>query len=289
MRLIAMLLLCLSTASSLLAATAADHIAAGKAAIEKSDAESAAEAFEKAVALEPKNAEYHFLLGTAYGQMARKASIFKQMSLAKKTKESFEAAVSLDPKHTEAHNALLQYFLLAPSIAGGGEDKALAQAAKIKNYDPFEGRRAYARIYQHQKKHDLARKEMVEAVREQPKSPKAHYFLGNAYMNEKNWAAAQHEYEYAIGLDATYMPPFIRLGQLAALSAKDFARGEDALRKYLAYKPAANEPSHAAAWYWLGQIQEKTGRKAEAKASYTNAQKLAPGDKDIAEALKRVA
>jgi hypothetical protein len=42
------------------------------------------------------------------------------------------------------------------------------------------------------------------------------------------------------------------------------------------------------AWYWLGMLQEKQGRKAEAKQSFTNANRLMPGDKNITEALKRV-
>src|SRR5690242_14323388 len=55
----------------------------------------------------------------------------------------------------------------------------------------------------------------------------------------------------------------------------------ESLRKYLTTKPTDNDPPHAATWYWLGQVQEKQGHKADAKAIYTNALKLAPGDKDI--------
>ena len=66
------------------------------------------------------------------------------------------------------------------------------------------------------------------------------------------------------------------------------ARGEEAIRKYLNYKPAEDEPALASAWYWLGMIQEKQGKKAEARQSYLNALKLAPDAKNINEALKRV-
>jgi TolA-binding protein len=60
------------------------------------------------------------------------------------------------------------------------------------------------------------------------------------------------------------------------------------LHKYLAYKPADNEPPLAGAWYWLGQIQEKQGKKADAKKSYTNGLKLAPEMKELKEGLKGV-
>ena len=42
------------------------------------------------------------------------------------------------------------------------------------------------------------------------------------------------------------------------------------------------------AWYWLGQINEKQGHKAEAKQMYATSLKLAPGAKDVTEALKGV-
>src|SRR5438132_6320340 len=129
---------------------------------------------------------------------------------------------------------------------------------------------------------------MVEAVREQPKSAKAHYFLGNALLNQKDWKGSLHEYEMALSLDAAYMPAYFRMGQHAAQSESNYARGEEGLRKYLQYKPAEGEPGLARAWYWLGMVQEKQGKKAEARQSYGNALKLAPDSKDVSEALRRV-
>ena len=90
------------------------------------------------------------------------------------------------------------------------------------------------------------------------------------------------------GEEARGLHDFSILGQHAALSESNYARGEEAVRKYLGYKPAHDEPALARAWYWLGMIQEKEGKKADARQSYTNAQKLTPDAKDINEALKRV-
>ena len=52
--------------------------------------------------------------------------------------------------------------------------------------------------------------------------------------------------------------------------------------------PKSDEPGLHRAHFWLGQIYEKTGRKAEAKASYATSLKLNPDQKDVTEALKRV-
>src|SRR6266513_2504190 len=67
----------------------------GRALMEKNDYGHAAEVLEKAVAATPKSAEAHYLLGSAYGSMAQKASIFSQASLASKTKDQFEEAIRL--------------------------------------------------------------------------------------------------------------------------------------------------------------------------------------------------
>jgi tetratricopeptide (TPR) repeat protein len=126
-------------------------------------------------------------------------------------------------------------------------------------------------------------------VRANPKSAKAHVLFGNFLAgNDKNWKSALHEYESALQLDPAFMVAHLRIGQLAVSSGSNYARGEEALRKYLAYTPTDKEPGHAAAWYTLGMLQEKQGKKADAKASFSKGLKLAPGDKTLTEALKRV-
>lgn len=282
-----LLVLCL-LAAPLSAADAAALAAAGRIALEKDQNEKAVELYEQAVKLAPKNAEYHYYLGAAYGELAQNAGMLKMASLAKKTKAAFDKAVELDPNYIDARFALIDYYTVAPGFMGGSQEKALEQAAEIKKRNGIEGHRAYARIYMRQKKTDLARKEYVDGVRENPTSARAHYLLGAYLINEKNWSGSVQELEAALKLDPTYMPAHLRLGQVSALSGQNYARGEESLRKYLAYKPALNEPGHATAWHLLGMIQEKQGQKAAAKASYTNAKQLAPQSKEIAEALKRV-
>lgn len=268
--------------------SAADDMAAGRAALERADNEKAIEIFTKVIAAQPKSAEAHYRRGLAYGDLAQRAGILKQASLAKKTRTDFERAVELDPNHLDARFMLINFYLLAPGFMGGGDDKAIAQAAEIKKRDALEGHRAYARVYGHQKKPDLARKEYVDAVRANPKSARAHYMLAGFLINEENWSGALHELNMALTLDPAFMPAYLRLGAHAALSAGNYARGEEALRKYLTHKPAEDEPRHAAAWYWLGRVQEKQGKKNEARQSYQNGLKLAPHDRNIKEALKKL-
>src|SRR5207253_9653669 len=159
----------------------------GRAALGR-DPEKAATLLEKAVAESPNNAEAHYLLGSAYGSMAQHASIFGQPGLAKKTHDEFERAVQRDPNLIDARLGLIEYYMLAPGFMGGDREKAVQQANEIKKRDMFDGHRAFASIYRHEKKPELARKEYVDAVKEMPTSAKARYWLGISYLTaDKNY------------------------------------------------------------------------------------------------------
>ena len=271
-----------------LAATDAELIAAGRAALDRGDADQAIAQLEKAIALNPNNPDAHYVLGLAFGRKALDAGMFGAMSQIGRAKEEWQRTIELNPNSIDARLRLIEYYLRVPGVAGGSEEKAMEQAAEARKRDALAGHRAYAYVYTLEKKPDLAVKEMVEAVREQPKSAKAHYFLGNALLTQKDWKGSLHEYEMALSLDAAYLPSYFRIGQHAALSESNYVRGEEAIRKYLGYQPAEGEPALARAWYWLGMIQEKQGKKAEARQSYTKSLALAPNSKDVDEALKRV-
>jgi tetratricopeptide (TPR) repeat protein len=272
----------------ILGASDIEAIAAGRAALERGDLDQAIAQFEKAIAAAPNNAQAHYYLGLASGRKAQKTGIWGGMSFIKKAKDEWTRAVELKPDWLDARLRLIEFYIAAPGIVGGDEDKAIVQAEEMKKRDAFGGHRAYAHLYTTQKKFDLATKEMVDAVREQPKFAKAHYFLGNALLNQKDWKGSLHEYEMTLSLDPAYMTAYARIGQHAALSESNYVRGEEALRKYFQYKPVDDEPGISRAWYWLGMIQEKQGKTADARQSYTNSLKLAPDAKDVAEALKRV-
>ena len=248
----------------------------------------AAEHFEKAVALEPNNAGYHYQLATAYGMATAGAGMFKAMSLARKLKAELVRAIQLDPNLISARFALLEFSIAAPAIAGGSESAALEQAAEIRKRDAIDGHRAFARIHTAAKKPDLARKEYADMVKEQPASTRAHYFSGVYQMlTEKNYKAATDEFESALRLDPAYMPAYFQIGHAAALAGNNFARGEETLRKYLEYRPKDEEPPPARAYYWLGAIYEKQGNPAEAKSNYAASLKINPNQKDVDAAMKR--
>src|SRR5207237_5329043 len=115
-------------------------------------------------------------------------------------------------KHAEAH------FQLA-SAHGGSEEKAFEQAKQIKAIDPVLGHRAYAIVYTHEKRGDLAKQELLDAIREYPDSSKARSYYGQYLANaEKNYAGAFMELETALKVNPDYMPAYYHIGRIAALA-----------------------------------------------------------------------
>jgi tetratricopeptide (TPR) repeat protein len=89
---------------------------------------------EKCVALHPENAACHDALGRTMGTKALMKGIFASLGSAGTIRESFKTAVRLDPRNMGARFDLLQYYLQAPGIVGGGRDKAtalIADTAKV--------------------------------------------------------------------------------------------------------------------------------------------------------------
>jgi tetratricopeptide (TPR) repeat protein len=261
----------------------------GRDAITHGEPEKAVEFFEKAVALKPDNADYHYRLANATLQAGIRASMFRAMSMLPRAKAELERAIRLDPNLIAARFALLEVYVSAPAIAGGSEWGALEQATEIRRRDAIDGHRAFARIHTAASKPDLARKEYVDMVKEQPTSARAHYWFGVYLMlTEKNYNQAGDELESVLKLDPSYMPAYLQIGHMAALAGNNLTRGEVTLKKYLTYSPKEDEPSIARAHYWLGGIYEKQGKKAEAKSSYAASLQINPNQKDVEAAMKRV-
>src|SRR2546427_10690736 len=100
----------------------------GRDAITHGDPEKAVELFEKAVALKPGNADYHYRLANAQLQAGLRAGMFEAMSLLRKAKAQLQRAIQLDPNLIAARFALLGVYVSAPAFAGRRGQGALRQA-----------------------------------------------------------------------------------------------------------------------------------------------------------------
>lgn len=226
----------------------------GRLALQRDDAEKAVSCLEKAVELAPTDSRFHYRLGDAYGRAAQKASLFSQMGLAKKCKASYEKAVELDGKNLDARQSLMQFYLQAPGFAGGSNEKALEQAQAIKQLDATRGRAAIASVYVADKKYELAFAEFEQVLKATPDD------YGALFQS----------------------------GRLSAISGQRLDAGLTALRRCLTMTAPQGQPPLAAAHWRIGNILEKKGDKAGARAAYEASLKADPKFPQAIESLKKL-
>lgn len=96
-----------------------------------SDYEAAQTYFDKSIKLSPKRAEFYVWQGQNYIKLVAEVGFFSKMSMGKKAKAAFEKSIAIDPQNVGGLGGLAQYYLGAPSIAGGSPEKAGELAKKI--------------------------------------------------------------------------------------------------------------------------------------------------------------
>lgn len=248
----------------------------------------AGEWFERAVERDPRHAPFHFWLGAAYGNEAQGASKLRQPFLAKKVKHEFERAVALDPDYLEPREGLVDFYRVAPGFMGGSIEKAREQAAEIRKRNALRGAYAFAEIAMHEKKLDVAAKELDNAIAAAPDSAGPYVQLADLHGRQGRWDDAFA----TIARFRARRPNDPRIayfaGRFAATSGQRLDEGEQGLRQYLQRTPGRDDPSHAAAHWRLGQIRERRNDKAGARREYEEALRLDPKLEGARQSLKKL-
>lgn len=259
-----------------------------RARLQAGKAEAAVASAEKAVKLAPNNAQSQYWLGNAYGARIGEVGMMSKMSMAPKLRGAFEATVALEPGNLDAREALLEYYLQAPAIAGGGKDKAVLQAREIAKRDAARGHMAQARIHLHEQNPAAAVKSYEAAYAAKPDSDAIRLALGIAYQQSKRWADAYRHFRAWTKADPKAAPAWYQIGRTGVLSGLQLEEGIAALQIYLKLPRTGNEPQNQHAYYRMGQLHAKSGQKAEARAAFQNALKLDPGFKEAKDELARL-
>lgn len=244
---------------------------------------------ERAVAIDPKNSEYHNWLGQAYGEKADRASMFGAYPLARKTQKEFETAVQLDEHNFDAAQNLIEYDCTAPSAVGGGEAKAQPLIRRLLALDASQGHFAAGKCRLQKKDVAGGEAEFVKALESKPKSVDliqeiAAYFA-NRGAAERVLAAADDA--HAASPDDPRVPFFRAVGWI--LKGEKLPESEKILRNLTHTVPW--RPSYPGPWsvhYWLGQLYEKQMNAAAARGEYETALKLNAKYKKAQEALKHL-
>jgi tetratricopeptide (TPR) repeat protein len=248
----------------------------------------AAEAFERAVRDADGSAVAHYWLARAYAEQARRANVFRQPGLARRTKTQFERAVQLDPDYLDARDGLLQFYLVAPGVMGGSQERAAEQAAEIRRRSPYRGALASARIGAHQKDTAAVARIYRELTTSHPDSNVGWASLFTLQLQQRRYDEAEQTVAGLLRARPGSTLALYLTGRLAAESGRELERGEQALRRYLAAPTAPGEPSQAAAHWRLGAVLERRGQRDAARGEYQRATALDPALRGPRDALARL-
>jgi tetratricopeptide (TPR) repeat protein len=244
---------------------------------------------EKAIAIDPKSSEYHQWLGESYGEKADHATMLSAYSWARKTQKEFETAVNLNPNNFDADQDLVEYDCTAPSIVGGGEDKAQPVMQKLMSVDPAEGHFALGVCKAVKKDYAGADVEYAKALESKPKTADRIYDIGDYFLQR-----GQGDKLLEVAATGEAMAPKDPRGMYYQavgwiLKGEKLPEAQTQLQGYLAALPLRS--TYPRAWdahYWLGRLCEAQKNTAGAKNEYQEALKMNPKFKKAQDALKQL-
>ena len=148
----------------------------------------------------PSTAACLYALGSVQGVQAMSGGMMAGIRLAGKVKDNLSRAVELDPMLFEARQALSQFYLVAPSIAGGSVSKAKELAAAAQAKQPEHAKLLRAQIALQDKQWPEAERELQSVRPGDDKSlaielRQTWAQLGTAYFSDKQFPKARGVFE----------------------------------------------------------------------------------------------
>jgi tetratricopeptide (TPR) repeat protein len=173
---------------------------------------------EKAVALDGGVAKYHRQLAEALGVAAQHSGILQQLILARRFSKEIDAALALDPRDLQALRDLMEFYLLAPGIAGGDKSKARETAAHIAAIDPAQGYAAQARLAEASGDRGHIEGLLSRAVEANPLDYKLRVALAESYLSpeHRDLAKAGEQASQAVRIDPGRAAAYAILAQCDA-------------------------------------------------------------------------
>ena len=244
-------------------------------------------ACERAVSLQPNSSEYHLWLGRSYGEKADASSFLTAAGLAKKVRTEFERAVQLDPASVPAHVDLAEFYLEAPGIVGGGQDKARSQADQVAKLNPAKAHWIQGRLAEKNKDLSAAEKEYRAAIDASHGGANAWLNLALFYRKNSRLDEMQDALKKAAAAPLDQPEVLVDAASTLLRANRDLPFAMELVRRYLASATVEQAPPFKA-HYLLGTILEKQGDKEGAVKEYQTALMLAKEFGRAREALNRM-
>jgi tetratricopeptide (TPR) repeat protein len=244
-------------------------------------------ACEKAAELAPQNGFYHLWLGRIYGEKADHANFLTALGLAKKVRTEFERAVEFAPNSWETRTDLAEFYVEAPGLVGGGENKARAQAEQIAHLNPAMAHWVKARLAEKDRDAAAAEREYRAAVQASHGGSRAWLNLAGFYSRHQRF----EEMDRALRqLDSSPLDHPAALVDGAAMSirtGRNYSLAIRLLRRYIDSTTVEEAPAFKA-HAMLGELLEKLGNASGAAEEYRISLAMAHNYRLAQDGLKRV-
>jgi len=240
---------------------------------------------EAAVANGSSTSDHYLWLGRAYGLKASRANPVAAYRLAKKVDAAFEQAVKLDPANTAALSDLGEFYVAAPSLVGGGLDKAQALSVRMMPLSPTRAHWLLALIAEKNGENAAAEAEFRRAVEAQP-SPGSFVDLAAFYQRQKKNDQCVTAIQAVVRLDRAKDAALVDAASILADAKRSPQLAQQLLTAYLA-SPAKSDSAPAPKVHvQLGDLLLKGGDRAGARREYQAAVALASSYAPAQRALK---
>lgn len=243
----------------------------------------AEDAIDNAIDLNSTAASYHLLRGQILGLKARDANVISQGFLAPKIKNAFLRASELDPGSIEARQALFNYYIIAPGIMGGSQEKALEQANTIVSLDPVRGHLLLSNFYLRAKSDTaLAEQHIRKAIDAAPNSGAGYKQLGYLLMNRNRFAEAYGQMQKYIDREPDNADAYDSYADVLKAEKKY----DQAIEKY--HVALSVDKTYSASVYSIAECYELKGMKTKAKETYQWYVTLEPQGRRSVAAQKKI-
>lgn len=232
----------------------------------------------RAVSLDGQNSDDHMWLGRALGEKAGRASFLSAYSLAKQVRSEFETAVRLNPRNAEALMDLGEFYKDAPSVIGGGLDKADGVAAELDKVDPASAGELRAHIAEARNDFGATEHELKQALAVSAHPALVWTSLASFYRHRKRWDEMESAVKSAESAASRDKHAAIALYDGAGIlieTSRDPDVAARMLESYLSSQYKTEEAPAFEAHLRLARLKKQMGDMAGAKRELAAALELA--------------
>lgn len=230
---------------------------------------------EEATRQVPQSSEYHMWLGRAYGEKASRVSFLSAYRMGQRVRSEFETAVARDPRNAEALADLGEFYSEAPSVVGGGTDKADEIARKMEPLDAARAHELKGRTLAQRKDLAAAEMEFKAAVRVSHTPAASWTVLASFYRKQQRWDDMIQAIHSAVGADKEHGVASAYAASVLIKANREPALAIHLLESYLASQKQSEEFPAFLAHVRLGRLLEQQGDKSAAQREFETARVLA--------------